>query len=65
MRDEAGRTDPGVTMTGESLNHGRDERGERMPYEPPSLKVLGTFAELTLARAKAAGPHDPHNPHTS
>jgi hypothetical protein len=52
-------------MTGESLNHGRDERGERMPYEPPSLKVLGTVAELTLARAKAAGPHDPHNPHTS
>jgi len=49
----------------ESSDHGRHGSCERIPYEPPSLKILGTFAELTLARAKAAGPHDPHNPHTS
>ena len=52
-------------MNGNSPEHEQGERGERVPYEPPTLTVLGTFAELTLARAKASGPHDPHNPHTS
>ena len=52
-------------MDAESLDQGEPERDERLPYEPPSLKALGTFAELTKGRRVAAGPHDPHNPHTS